>query len=263
MLAMETGLPIIMINNPIVKGIDFKAALGKIKQDHVLLIDEFEKLFPKNDSDSNKYHTQDSWLTFLDGVSGLCHKRLVILTTNDELADKLMNRPSRVLFYKKYNYMSKEVYNAILDDKLINKAYRQDLEENLDPSSCTIDILTSIINQVNILDIPYSDFKGMFNYRERIITYSKFRKEPDGSWKWIEDVQAKREITMDSTHDTIYHLIGYGSKILKNEADALYYEAYEFVPTGTKDEDGDDNLEKKPFYYKLSKNKYEKIQVTL
>jgi hypothetical protein len=45
LLAQEVGIPVIIINKPIDKSIDFASFLKNIKQDFILFIDEFEKNF--------------------------------------------------------------------------------------------------------------------------------------------------------------------------------------------------------------------------
>jgi len=246
-LAMESQLPIVLITGAIPKIIDVFNYLNKIKQDYVLLIDEFEKYFSENDHPENKYHTQESWLTFMDGTIGLDHKRLIILTTNKEIGDKFINRPSRIRYYKKFNFMSKKVFEAILEDKLVNKNFKQDLIDNLDVPSCTVDIVTTIIEEVNIQNKPYSSFKDFFNHKERTITYSKYRKEKDGSWKFIEDLKTKREIGVENEY--AQNIVGYYATILKNDGETVYYEVTDRVDP---DDESDDPKSEK-FMFKLIK----------
>lgn len=267
LLAKETGLPIVMITNPISRDYDFTEFLNSIKQDYVLLIDEFEKLFPKvtNLDKDNGCHSQDSFLSFMSGTTAPKHKRLVILTTNDEIGDKFINRPSRIRYYKKYNFMSKQVFNAILDDKLIHQHHRQDLVDQIDVASCTIDLLNTIIEEINIHDKPYSYFKEFFNHKERDISYSRYKRAQDGTWKWIDDVTTKREITQDNA-DQIQNVVGYGAKILKFDENIIYYTIDEWVyeSTGkTEEEEEDDNGKriKVKNTYKLSKQTWSKTDM--
>lgn len=266
MLAKETGLPIIMINSPIPREYDFTGFLNGIQQDHVLLIDEFEKLFPKNSNleKEGAFHSQDSFLSFMSGTTAPKHKRLIILTTNDEIGDKFINRPSRIRYYKKYNFMSKQVFNAILDDKLIHQHHRKDLEENIDVASCTIDLLNTIIEEINIHDMPYTEFKDFFNHKERDTLYSRFIRLSDGSWRYVDEVSSKREITMDN-QEIIQNVTGhYGAKIIKMEDNLIFYTVVEWVtaPGKTEDDDDEDNDEKERVKvkntYKLTKQAWNK-----
>ena len=257
-LAIESGLPVVLITSQIPKTIAFAELLNQIKQDYVLLIDEFEKLFPESDYAENKMHTQDSFLSFLDGSFGLNNKRLVIFTTNKEIGDKFINRPSRIRYYKKFNFMKKEQFNAIVNDKLKNKKHKKDLENNLDIASCTIDILTTIIEEMNIHNRPYSEFKDYFNHKERNIVYSKYRKEEDGTWKWIEDIDSKKEIGVENEY--AQNLLGYNTKILVNDGETIVYEQHDYVDPYNPDEKKAN--EKKKFVFKLIKQKWEKMTLT-
>lgn len=253
-LAIESGLPVVMINSQIPKTISFHDVLNDIKQDYVLLVDEFEKLFPVDDSAENKFHTQDSFLTFLDGTQGLNHKRLVIFTTNKEIGDKFINRPSRIRYYKKFNYMRKEQFDAIVNDKLKNKNHKKDLEDTLDVASCTVDILTTIIEEMNIHNKPYSYFKDFFNHKERETTYSKFKKLEDNTWKFIEDLKSKKEIGVENEY--AQNLIGYSSKILANDGETIIYEISEYA-----NPDDDDDETKIKVVYKLIKQTWSKSSI--
>lgn len=246
-LAMESQLPIVLITGAIPKIADIFNYLNNIKQDYVLLIDEFEKYFSDSDHPENKFHTQESWLTFMDGAIGLDHKRLIILTTNKEIGDKFINRPSRIRYYKKFNFMSKKVFEAIVEDKLQNPAYKQDLIDNLDVPSCTVDIVTTIIEEINIQNKPYSSFKDFFNHKEREIVYSKYRKEKDGTWKFIEDLRTKREIGVESEY--AQNVIGYSAKVLKNDGETIFYEVSDQVDP----DDESDNAKYEKFVFKLIK----------
>jgi hypothetical protein len=258
-LAIESGLPIVIITGNIPKICDYQNYLNKIRQDYVLFIDEFEKFFPESDHPESKIHVQDSFLTFLDGTLGLEHKRLVIFTSNKEIGDKFINRPSRIRYYKKFNFMSKNVFNAIIEDKLKNKDFRQDLEDNLDVPSCTVDIVTTIIEEINIQNKPYSEFKDFFNHKERETIYTKYRKEPDGSWKWIEELRSKREIGVENEY--AQNLIGYNAKILNNDGETIIYEMNDYVDPDNEDDKKADEM--KRYTFKLIKQKWEKYSLVV
>ena len=254
-LAIESGLPVIIIGSQIPKSVDFHSYLNDIKQDYVLLIDEFEKLFLDTDHPDNKFHTQDSFLSLLDGTHGLQHKRLVIFTTNKEIGDKFINRPSRIRYYKRYNFMIKKQFDAIVADKLKNKKLKKDLEDNLDIPSCNIDILTTIIEEINIHNKPYSEFKDFFNHKEKNITYAKYRREADGTWKWIEDITSKKEIGVENEY--VHNLIGYNNKVLTNDGETVIYEQWDYLHPNDPDEKKAN--EGKTFVFKLIKQKWEKM----
>lgn len=253
-LAIESGLPVITINSQIPKAADFIKFLSGIKQDYVLFIDEFEKLFlemvPQSEND-NKLHTQDSFLSFLDGTSGLNNKRLVIFTSNKEIGDKFINRPSRIRYYKKFNFMRKEVFDAIVADKLINKTHKEDLENNLDIPSTTIDLLTSIIDEINIHDIPFSEFKPFFNQKDREIIYTRYKRDEDGKFSFFDDVKTNREIGVENEYAK--NVFGYHINVISNDGETIFYEEED-----VEYDDNDNVKSKKKVLYKAVKQKWEK-----
>jgi hypothetical protein len=252
-LAIESGLPIVLINSKIALTANFNHFLSCIKQDYVLLIDEFEKLFHNEDNNSDKdkdHHGQNSFLSLFDGVNGLHNKRLVILTSNKEIGDKFINRPSRIRYYKKFNFMNKKIFNAILKDKLKKKKYAKDLEDHLDIPTCTIDILTTIIDEINIQDKPYSVFMNFFNRIEKEITYQVDRFDTDKQ-KWVEDedVRTKKELGIDAEYFT--SIFGYNARLIKHDDDNVFYEDTE------REYDDDGNFVKiKKIQYRAKRQKW-------
>lgn len=191
LLAKETQLPVIIINSSILLSTDFIGFLNTIEQEFVLFIDEFEKIFRTetasySDDDDEAipgaqegYHTQDSFLSFMDGSISNEYKKLIILTTNARINDKFINRPSRIKWNKSYQFMAKALYDLIVEDKLENKDFKEDLYKNLPLQEASIDLLSSIITQINILKIPYSEFKEFFNHKESKISYDLSYKFKD------------------------------------------------------------------------------------
>jgi hypothetical protein len=173
LLAIESKLPVIAIPNRIPLSVDFKEGLNNIKQDVVIFIDEFEKLFA--DSKDDKFHNQNSFLSLMDGINSI-HKKLFIFTVNESISKYLKNRPSRVKYFKNYEGISTKLVEIIIEDLLVNKDFKEDLIKNIVLNECTIDILISIIKEINIHNIPYSEFKDFFNYTIESIKYqvSKF-----------------------------------------------------------------------------------------
>jgi len=252
-LAIESRLPIVCINGVIPKIADFSSYLQQIKQDYCLFVDEFEKLFPApvaNDAE-NKFHTQSSFLSLLDGTFTPKHKRLTILTCNDDVSDKLLDRPSRIRYYKKYNFMNPEVFHAIVADKLKNKKFAKDLEDNLHIPDCTIDILTSIIDEINVHRKPYSTFKDIFNFHERKQSYNKYVMI-ENKWEYQEEVELNKPLPHEIDHISHYiPNVNYHAELKYNDGDKIIYEelVYEY--------DDDENIKsKKKVMYKLTKNKW-------
>ena len=184
-MAIELDLPTIIISSQVPKLVDFISKINEIEQDCCIFIDEFEKLFSRPDTGRNEdYHDQNSFLSFMDGAITSKFKRIFILTTNEDLSQHFINRPSRIRYYKNYEFIDPELYDAIIADKLKDKDFEKDLRDNLPLFDCTIDLINTIIEEINIHGKPYSSFKEFFNHRNRSIPY--YKSIHDGKeWKHV------------------------------------------------------------------------------
>lgn len=146
-IAMDSGLPVITLNT------DFPPAavesLLETMGPHVLLIDEFEKIFDEDDS------KQDAFLTMLDGTSQV--RRLTILTANDErkIRDAFIRRPGRIHYLFNYAGLADEEVQTYLDDKLnpdVPAEYRAVIEERAQAlaENLNFDILRAMVFEVNL-----------------------------------------------------------------------------------------------------------------
>jgi len=244
LLCKEANLPVVLITSRIPQQIDFVSFINGLKTDLVVFIDEFEKLFPHTyqSDQQDGFHSQESFLGFMDGAIGNKYKRLFVLTTNDQVNDKLINRPSRVRYYKRYNQMNEEVYNMIIEDKLINKKFEQDLRDNLTVFDCTVDLLTTIIEEMNIHNIPYSQFKQIFNHKPNLYRYERWVQDKTGRWQFLDFFDTSRKIERDDTNiNGAYHC-----RIIDVKDDYIIYTTFE----NTKSEE-EDTWEKVEKTYKL------------
>ena len=167
-VSLKYNCPIIIIDKnmeDIQYILDF---LNNFSSRFVLFIDEFEKIFPEGviNKDNNKNY-QNSFLSFLDGSSHVSNNKIVIATSNTRLSSYFYNRPSRFRYIRKYNGLSFDLMNEVIDKNLINKSFKKDLLSNIYPT-CNIDVLEQIINEINIFNKPYSEFKSFFNHSNEL-----------------------------------------------------------------------------------------------
>lgn len=163
-IAKKLDIMVIKITeNP--KNMGFLDFLNKIKQDFVLLIDEFEKIFPNNNNSKEEGTiTQDKFLSFLDGLNSSSSKKMFIITSNSDVNEFFINRPSRIRYKRHYDKISIDVVKEIIEDLLTDKTHSADLLKNLELDALNIDIIIKIIEEINLLNKPYSEFKSFFNY---------------------------------------------------------------------------------------------------
>ncbi len=160
------GLPVIIVEDD---PDELPTFIGAINQDVVILIDEYEKIFQKS----------HSLLSVMDGVAMSNFRRVFVLSTNDNyINENLMNRPGRIRYNKKYGNLEAEVVYEIADDLLKYPEYREDLITVLKSFTIvTIDLVISIINEINIHGTSPSDFVDVFNVEFTDKRYDQFDEQ--------------------------------------------------------------------------------------
>jgi hypothetical protein len=110
----EQGIPTIVINAPW-QGDEFNAFLQMIEQPTIILFDEFEKVYDRDD--------QEKMLTLLDGVYP--SKKLFILTCNDKwrVNEHMRNRPGRIYYMLDYKGLEADFIIEYCEDNLKAKEH--------------------------------------------------------------------------------------------------------------------------------------------
>lgn len=113
-LAAKLGMPTIIITAPW-KGEQFNALIQAVNQPAIVLFDEFEKVYDRDE--------QQEMLTLLDGVYPT--KKLFILTCNDKwrIDQHLQNRPGRIYYAIDYKGLSLEFIREYCNDNLNAKQH--------------------------------------------------------------------------------------------------------------------------------------------
>lgn len=171
-LANALGLPIILCDKPYPGLANF---LANIPHDCVFLFDEFEKNFRiRCDDDDEDACAGESLLSIMDGVYNADHCHVFLLTTNKlKVNDNLLSRPSRIRYLKSFGeVIDRKILEEFVDDNLIYKEYRDEIMEFIDTLTlATIDIVKSIVEEVNIHNCSVSEFKQFFNVKEATYNY--------------------------------------------------------------------------------------------
>lgn len=141
-----SGFPVIFITSD-EHGPDFEAFISNpIFENSIIFIDEFEKVYNRREDDN-------SLLTLMDGMYRT--KLIFLLTVNDptQINNKLQNRLNRVKYHKLYEKLEDDVINEIIDDLLEKTEHRKSVDEFVKRFDfITMDVLTSIIKEVNTFD---------------------------------------------------------------------------------------------------------------
>lgn len=153
LICNKLNVPVIIVNQNFANLAEF---LNAIPQDVAIFIDEFEKVFEEEDN---------SLLAIMDGALSNPYRKSFILTTNDIYINiNLKQRPSRIRYIKSFNDMSAGLVEEIVDDLLENKELKQNCISFISKLEIiTIDLVKSIIQEVNIHNETPDNFKEFFN----------------------------------------------------------------------------------------------------
>lgn len=170
-LCNKLGLPVIIVDGPI-NGLP--SFLAGINHDCVFLFDEFEKNFRFKDDDDNDC-AGESLLSIMDGLYNNNHCHIFILTTNElRVNDNLLSRPSRIRYLKSFGeVIDRSILEEYVEDNLKDKDRKEEIMDFIDSLTiATIDIVKSIVDEVNIHNCGVEDFKDIFNVKEATYRYS-------------------------------------------------------------------------------------------
>ena len=165
------------LNQPTILVATNKDGIGKfinaIPQDITVFVDEYEKIFGES----------SSLLTIMDGAFNSLHRRVFIMTTNKLYVDEnMIQRPGRIRYLKKFDNLSPEVVEEIVDDVLVHKHFKKECVEfvsNLE--TITVDIVKAVITEVNIHEEAPSAFQNVFNVKKLKGKYNVMLREEDGT----------------------------------------------------------------------------------
>ena len=149
-LALANGLPVITVENSY-NSEQLAKFLSSIKDDAVVLFDEFEKKYDP-DEDSENRPSQAGLLSFFDGTS--VYRKLIIVTANnrDGINEFFLNRPSRIRFVIDYKGLSYEFATEYLQQHLHSPEIAQEVLNELDlVPSINFDLLRNVVEEVNLL----------------------------------------------------------------------------------------------------------------
>lgn len=188
--------------------------LNGIPQDIVIFIDEFEKVFKKNDDSGADL------LTIMDGALNSEFRRTFMLTTNNlYVNENLIQRPGRIRYLKPFGDLHQSVIEEIINDRLKYKKYKQDLLTFISGLEIiTVDIVNAIIDEVNIHNESPNMFKDVFNVKKLAGKYNIYViNESDGTkTELMNSVQIypRRMDGSGSEDDVVGHRFEAGQKPL-------------------------------------------------
>jgi hypothetical protein len=168
-LANDFNLPVIIVKDMGPQNQSMIEYLGSFNFDCVLFFDEFEKNFSEKDS---------TILQIMDGVYSSEYRKIFLLTTNEmTINENMVGRPSRIRYVRKFGNLDLKTVEDYLNDELKVPEARQELLDFIDTLTIsTIDILKTIVNEVNIHGMNgLLKAKEFFNVSTLNFTYTVVR----------------------------------------------------------------------------------------
>jgi hypothetical protein len=160
-LAIELGMPVIAVENSY-NSEQLAKFLSSIKDDAVVLFDEFEKKYDYDEDPENR-PSQAGLLSFFDGTS--VYRKLIIVTANDRegINEFFLNRPSRIRYVIDYKGLTPEFVSSYLQEKLIYPEIVQTVLDELElVPSINFDLLRNVVEEVNLL-YPLESIKAIMS----------------------------------------------------------------------------------------------------
>lgn len=148
-MAIERGWPVIIVDKAYPGIANY---IESIKQEVVILFDEFDKTFGEVAAKEGEAGPQAGLLTLFDGLSG--GKKLFIITCNSlyKLNEYLINRPGRFHYHFRFEYPTPEETKIYLNDK-VDDRYKDQIEKVVEFSNkvqLNYDCLRAIATELNM-----------------------------------------------------------------------------------------------------------------
>lgn len=155
LIANKLELPVIVVDGNYDGLIPF---LNQIQQEVVIFFDEYEKIFEEG----------AVLLTVMDGIHDSGHKRVFLLTTNSlYINSSMLMRPGRIRYLKTFEDLDSDTVEEIIDDLLLYPEFKEDCIEAISSLRIiTIDLVKSIVHEVNIHNESPKEFMSYFNVKD-------------------------------------------------------------------------------------------------
>lgn len=183
----EHGIITILVNQPFF-GEDFNNFLSGIQQPAVVLFDEFEKVYDRDQ--------QPQLLTIFDGTHA--SKKLFLLTCNDRyrIDAHMLNRPGRLYYAIDFAGLSPEFIAEYCEDQLDNKAHIHSVQ-NVAAffAEFSFDMLKALVEEMNRYKESATQAMQMLNMRPQ--------NDTDGAYQVSLMRKGVAVVSDGQSHDTV------------------------------------------------------------
>ena len=133
--------------------------LNRIKDDIVVFVDEYEKIFEKS----------NDLLSLMDGALRTKYRRMFLFTSNEMyVSDAMLNRPSRLLYIKRFGNLDEAMIMEIVSDLLPDETMQRAAVKYLAGLEIiTVDIVKTVCAEMLRFNELPDAFKAIMNVKER------------------------------------------------------------------------------------------------
>lgn len=174
----KQGTPTIIINSAFC-GDEFNQFIQRIDQPAIIMFDEFEKVYDRED--------QEKILTLLDGVYPT--KKLFVLTCNDKyrVDSHMRNRPGRIYYSIEFEGLDRAFVQEYCEDNLINKDNIQGVISLSGLfTNFNFDMLKALVEEMNRFNETAAEAVQMLNAKPTTEDSGSYRIEArDSSGKTV------------------------------------------------------------------------------
>lgn len=211
-IGLRNNIPTIIISSPF-KGENFIASLLNIEDEAIIIFDEFEKVYDRDEKE------QSQLLTILDGVINT--KKLFLFTANKEykILSTFFNRPGRIRYLLRYYKLSNDVIEEYCKDNLLNFKYKnQILKLPTVIQDFSYDMLVELVRELNFYNESLEEVLDILNIKpdrsyneslEYTVTYMKNNEIIDYCWPVIykgnplsSNINSKMWVDVQYTYNT-------------------------------------------------------------
>jgi hypothetical protein len=165
--ASDAGVPTIVINQPWC-GEEFNGFMQMIEQPTVILFDEFEKVYDREQ--------QEAMLTLLDGVYP--SKKLFVLTCNDKwrVNEHMRNRPGRIFYMMDFKGLEQDFIIEYCEDNLKAKEHIQAIcRISTLFDQFNFDMLKALVEEMNRYNETPQQAMRMLNARPEFSSEARYK----------------------------------------------------------------------------------------
>ena len=163
---VQRGYPVIVVNTPFF-GDSFNSFIQSISQPTIILFDEFEKVYDRED--------QEKMLTLLDGVYQ--SRKMFILTCNDKwrLDSNMRNRPGRIYYMLEFTGLDSAFVREYCEDNLENRSLIDSVCKTAAIfDQFNFDMLQTMVEEINRYNCTPAEAIELLNIKPEFAEESEF-----------------------------------------------------------------------------------------